>query len=304
MTGMKVTLEGVTKVYGGRTKALAGVDLEMSTGIYGLLGPNGAGKTTLMRILAGILRPTEGRVIVDGVDCVTEAGRTALKRQLGYLPQDLGLYPDLSARQFLDYIGLLKGMGDKKGRRRRIEELLQIVKLEQVADRKVGGLSGGMKRRVGIAQALLNDPRLLIVDEPTAGLDPEERIRFRNVLSDLAKTRTVLLSTHIVEDIAQTGQDLAVLYQGRILYQGTAIGLIERASGKVWSVRTEGPKPEGDVTVVSTLHLGDSVQYRVVGEPTGGHPMNQVAPSLEDGYVWLMQRHAGTEDLSSVASIN
>lgn len=302
MKGMDVVLEDVTKVYGGHTRALSEVNLRISTGMYGLLGPNGAGKTTLMRILAGVLRPTSGRIIADGQDCATEGGRSALKRQLGYLPQDLGLYPNLSARQFLDYIGILKGMGDKKGRRRRIEELLEIVKLEQVADRKVGGFSGGMKRRVGIAQALLNDPRLLIVDEPTAGLDPEERIRFRNVLSDLAKTRTVLLSTHIVEDVAQAGRDLAVLSRGRVLYEGSATGLIERAEGKVWSTQTKGSKPEGDVTVVSTLHLGDSVQYRVVGEPGKEHGMVAAAPSLEDGYVWLMRSQANAEEAASAAA--
>jgi ABC-2 type transport system ATP-binding protein len=300
MSGMEVVLEDVTKVYGGHTEAISHVNLRISTGTYGLLGPNGAGKTTLMRILAGILRPTSGKVVADGLDCSTEAGRANIKRQLGYLPQDLGLYPDLTARQFLDYIGILKGLGDKKGRHRRIEELLEVVKLEQAADRKVGGFSGGMKRRVGIAQALLNDPRLLIVDEPTAGLDPEERVRFRNVLSDLAKTRTVLLSTHIVEDVAQSGRDLAVLYQGRVIYEGTAAGLIARAEGKVWSVRTNGPKPEGDVTVVSTLHLGDSVQYRVVGEPSGGRDLVQVVPSLEDGYMLLMQGQARSEALLGI----
>lgn len=287
-----MTLESLTKVYGRRTKALSGVDLEISTGMHGLLGPNGAGKTTLMRILAGILRPTSGRITADGRDCTTESGRTAVKQQLGYLPQDLGLYPDLNARELLDYVGLLKGMGGKKARRSRVDELLEIVGLEQVADRKIKGLSGGMKRRVGIAQALLNDPRLLIVDEPTVGLDPEERIRFRNVLSDFAKTRTVLLSTHIVDDIAQTSRDLAVLAHGQVLYRGTAAGLVERAEGKVWLVQTSGPRPEGDITVVSTLHLGDSVQYRVVGDPDRGLGPVQASPSLEDGYVSLMRGEA------------
>ena len=286
---MEVVVEGLSKVYGGHVRALSGVDLEIPTGMYGLLGPNGAGKTTLMRILAGILHPTSGSVHIGGWDCSTESGRTAVKRTLGYLPQDLGLYPDLSAREFLDYIGILKGLGDKKERRRRVEELLEIVRLEDVAKRKLKGFSGGMRRRVGIAQALLNDPRLLIVDEPTAGLDPEERIRFRNLLSDLAGDRTVLLSTHIVEDVAQTSRNLAVLAGGEVLFRGTTSGLIEGAKGKVFTVETEGPKPDGNLTVVSTLHLGNAVQYRVVGEPPPHLEAEETPPSLEDGYVWLMR---------------
>ncbi|MGI9049462.1 MAG: ATP-binding cassette domain-containing protein [Rubrobacteraceae bacterium] len=267
------------------------MDLEIPTGMYGLLGPNGAGKTTLMRILAGILRPTSGSVHIGGLDCSTESGWTAVKRTLGYLPQDLGLYQDLSAREFLDYIGILKGLGDKKERRRRVEELLEVVRLEDVAKRKLKlkGFSGGMRRRVGIAQALLNDPRLLIVDEPTAGLDPEECIRFRNLLSDLAGDRTVLLSTHIVEDVAQTSRNLAVLAGGEVLFRGTAAGLIEGARGKVFTVEIDGPKPDGNLTVVSTLHLGSSVQYRVVGEPPPHLEVEEAPPSLEDGYVWLMR---------------
>ena len=292
---MEVVVEDLSKVYGGHVRALSGVDLEIPTGIYGLLGPNGAGKTTLMRILAGILRPTSGAVRIGGFDCSTESGRTAVKRTLGYLPQDLGLYPDLSAREFLDYIGILKGLGDKKERRQRVEELLEVVRLEDVAKRKLKGFSGGMRRRVGIAQALLNDPRLLIVDEPTAGLDPEERIRFRNLLSDLAGDRTVLLSTHIVEDVAQTSRNLAVLAGGEVLFRGTASGLIEGARGRVFTVETDSPKPDGDLTVVSTLHLGNSVQYRVVGVPPPHLEAEEAPPSLEDGYVWLMRERRTAE---------
>ncbi len=212
---MDVTISQLTKVYGGKVRALDGIDLRIQSGMFGLLGPNGAGKTTLMRILAGILHPTSGTVRIGGQECRTERERTALKRVLGYLPQELGVYPDLTAFQFLDYIGILKGMDDGKARTQRVAELLEIVGLSEVARRRLKMFSGGMKRRVGIAQALLNDPRLLIVDEPTAGLDPEERIRFRNLLSELAGDRTVLLSTHIVEDIAQTCQRLAVMTAGK-----------------------------------------------------------------------------------------
>jgi len=287
---MSVNIEGLTKVYGGKVHALSGVDLEIPTGMFGLLGPNGAGKTTLMRVLAGVLRPTSGRVRAGGHDLSTEEGRTAVKRVLGYLPQDLGLYPDLSAAEFLDYVGILKGMGEKWARRERVAELLEMVGLSEAGRRKLKGFSGGMRRRVGIAQALLNDPRLLIVDEPTAGLDPEERIRFRNLLSGLAGDRTVLLSTHIVEDVAQTSRNLAVLAGGRVVYRGTADDVISGARGRVFTVETDGSEPAGNLTVVSALHLaGGAVRYRLVGELPTGAGFEPAEPSLEDGYVWLMR---------------
>ncbi len=258
-------------------------------GMFGLLGPNGAGKTTLMRILAGILRPTGGDLYIGEYDGNTEKGRMAIKRVLGYLPQELGVYPDLSAREFLDYIGILKGMDDRKSRQRRVSELLEVVSLTNAAHRKLKTYSGGMKRRVGIAQALLNDPKLLIVDEPTAGLDPEERIHFRNLLSELAGDRTVLLSTHIVEDVAQTSRNLAIMNNGYIIFQGTIADLTREARGKVWMVTTNGTKPQGDFTVVSTMHMGTSVQYRLVGELASPNGAVSTEPSLEDSYVWLMR---------------
>ena len=287
---MEIAVQGLTKVYRGNVRALAGIDLTIPTGMYGLLGPNGAGKTTLMRILAGVLRPSAGTVRIGGHDMGTESGQRAVKRVLGYLPQELGLYPDLSAREFLDYIGILKGLDDRAARRRRVAELLAVVALGETADRKLKTFSGGMKRRVGIAQALLNDPRLLIVDEPTAGLDPEERIRFRNLLAELAGERTILLSTHIVEDVAQTCRDLAVLVGGEVRFRGTTADLIAAARGRVWTMRSETAtgRPGDHLTVVSTLHLGDGVQYRLVGArpPATAEPAE---PSLEDGYVWLMR---------------
>jgi ABC-type multidrug transport system ATPase subunit len=286
---MRVTIEQLSKVYGRKVHALDGVDIVIERGMFGLLGPNGAGKTTLMRILAGILRPTGGNVRIGEWDATTERGRGAVKRVLGYLPQELGVYPDLSAWQFLDYIGILKGLDDGRERRRRVGELLEVAGLTDVASRKLKTFSGGMKRRVGIAQALLNDPQLLIVDEPTAGLDPEERIRFRNLLAELGGDRTVLLSTHIVEDVAQTCRSLAVLSVGRIRFQGSAAELVGAARGSVWTVTTAGEKPAGDLTVVSTLHLGNAVQYRVVGEPASTARATSAEPSLEDGYVALMR---------------
>ena len=287
---MKIVINHLNKVYRGGVHALHDVDLTIPSGMFGLLGPNGAGKTTLMRILAGILRPTSGSIDVGGHDANTEKGRTAIKQTLGYLPQDLGVYPDLSAHEFLDYVGILKGINDRKLRQVRVAELLEIVSLTSVANRKLKTFSGGMKRRIGIAQALLNDPNLLIVDEPTAGLDPEERIRFRNLLSDLAGERTVLLSTHIVEDIAQTCRKLAIMKNGQVIFQGTTADLIKDTSGKVWVITTtEGHKPQGDFTVVSTMNMGTSVQYRAVGELSARAGAIETPPSLEDSYVWLMR---------------
>jgi len=291
---MNIQLSHLSKVYRGGVQALQDVNLTIPPGMFGLLGPNGAGKTTLMRILAGILRPTEGEIQVGDFDGTTEQGRLAIKRMLGYLPQDLGMYPDLSAYDFLDYIGILKGLDDRNVRKRRVEELLEMVSLKDVAKRKIKTFSGGMKRRVGIAQALLNDPRLLIVDEPTAGLDPEERIRFRNLLSDLGGNRTILLSTHIVEDIAQTSKNLAIMRSGQVVFQDTIHNLLQETQGKVWIVSTNGPKPVGNCIVVSTLNLGSTMQYRVVGEPARQEDLISVVPTepgLEDSYVWFMREH-------------
>jgi ABC-2 type transport system ATP-binding protein len=284
-----IMTQTLNKVYHGDVYALNNVDLTIPPGMFGLLGPNGAGKTTLMRILAGIVRPTSGTIRIGAHDGGTERGRTAVKRMLGYLPQDFGVYPDLNAREFLDCIAILKGLRDRTLRHKRIEALLEIVSLTQVANRKLKTYSGGMKRRIGVAQALLNDPALLIVDEPTAGLDPEERIRFRNLLSELGGNRTVLLSTHIVEDIAQTCQRLAVLKDGHLIFQGTTVAAMQEAQGKVWIITTSGYKPEGNFTVVATLHMGTTAQYRVVGDPSPEAAAVPAEPTLEDTYVWLMR---------------
>ena len=286
---MNIEIHRLNKIYRGGVHALNDVDMSIPSGMFGLLGPNGAGKTTLMRILAGILRPTGGTIHVGTFDGNTEKGRTAIKQILGYLPQDLGMYPDLSAREFLDYIGILKGMNNREERQERVEELLEVVALRNVAGRKLKTFSSGMKRRVGIAQALMNNPRLLIVDEPTAGLDPEERIRFRNLLSELAGERTVLLSTHIVEDIAQTCRNLAIMNNGQVTFQGNTGDLIHEAEGKVWTITTDGAKPQGDFTVVSTLNMGATIQYRIVGDLSSRAGAVPTAPSLEDSYVWLMR---------------
>jgi ABC-type multidrug transport system ATPase subunit len=292
--GFPIEIGGLTKTYGRGGKAaqaLRGVDLQIPSGMFGLLGPNGAGKTTLMRILAGIVHPSRGTVRVAGHDLATDGGRRAAKALLGYLPQELGMYLELTAAQFVDYMAILKGLHDPARRARRVAEVLEMVALQEAAERKIKGFSGGMKRRVGIAQALVNDPRVLIVDEPTAGLDPEERIRFRNLLVHLAADRTVLLSTHIVEDIGQTCRDVAVLAKGKVLFRGSPAELTNAAAGHVWTVMMDRlAEPEPGLTIVSMLHLTDGIQYRLVGPSAKSHPGAEPArPSLEDGYVWLMK---------------
>ncbi len=289
-----ITIKNLNKTYGRGSKAvnaLKGIDLSIEEGMYGLLGPNGAGKTTLMRILAGVVEATDGDVFVDGIDIRTEKGKRQMKENLGYLPQELGLYPDLTARQFVDYLAILKGADDAAKRKQRVEEVLELVSLMDVADRKIKGYSGGMKRRVGIAQALVNNPKLLIVDEPTAGLDPEERIRFRNLLVNLAANRVVLLSTHIVGDIGQTCQNIAVLSKGSLRYQGNPVKLMQLAEGHVWTIFSkDGVKPDAGLTVVSMQHMSEGVNYRVVGRHVSAYPdAIDENPSLEDGYVWLMK---------------
>jgi ABC-2 type transport system ATP-binding protein len=285
---MRILIFQLTKTFRGGVRALDDLTLTIPSGMFGLLGANGAGKTTLIRVLAGLLHPTSGRVRVGDHDMSTREGRHAVARVLGYLPQDLGVYPDLTARQFLDYIGLLKGIDNTTVRRRRVGELLDVVSLNAHADRKLKTYSGGMRRRIGIAQALLADPRLLIVDEPTAGLDPEERIRFRTLLAQLAGQRTVVLSTHIVDDVAQTCRELAVLAAGQLAFRGTVDELTARANGRVWSLTTNGPAPTG-ILVSATPHP-DGVRYRIVTAqpPTGAQP---AIPTLEDGYLTLTQHH-------------
>src|SRR6266852_5598014 len=303
---MQLIVETGSKIYPGNVQALRNFSLTLGPGVLVLLGPNGAGKSTLMRILATITKPTSGRVVWNGADIAHKADE--LRSVLGYLPQDFGIYPNLTAVEFLDYLAAAKGISAASACKR-IRDLLEIVNLTDAARRPLGGFSGGMRQRVGIAQALLNDPKLLIVDEPTAGLDPEERIRFRNLLSDLGGNRTVLLSTHIVEDIAQTCLNLDMMNNGQVIFQRTTVELASETRGKVWIVTTDGVKPEGNFTVVSTLNMGTTIQYRVVGElsePAGVISAVPTEPSLEDSYVWLMRekrspvKALGMQDLLAI----
>src|SRR5580765_5410833 len=211
---MLLEIEDVTKDYRRGVRALDGVRLSLGPGVLGLLGPNGAGKSTLMRIVATIARPTSGRVRWQGEDLAVRPD--ALRATLGYLPQDFGIYPNLTAIEFLDYLAAAKGL-DRKGTRARIDQLLELVNLVDARRRPIGGFSGGMRQRLGIAQALLNDPRLLIVDEPTAGLDPEERVRFRNLLSEIGFKKLVILSTHIVSDVESIATQIAIMREGAVV---------------------------------------------------------------------------------------
>lgn len=297
-----ITVANLTKVYPGRIYALRDVNLTISgTGMFGLLGPNGAGKTTLMRILATLISPTAGTAYVLGHDVTDPKGQAAIKQSLGYLPQELGLYPDLTAIEFLNYVAILKGIQDGEVRRRQVSDLIEIVGLTEAARRRIKTYSGGMKRRLGIAQALLGNPKLLIIDEPTSGLDPEERVHLRNLLVGLAREGAVILSTHIVEDISQTCSDMAVLHQGQVLFHGLPGELIERAQGKVWSIITDGIKPDDGLVVVSSLQVQDGMQYRVIGESVAGYDATPVVPSLEDGYIWLMREANAGQNSSEPA---
>jgi ABC-2 type transport system ATP-binding protein len=285
---MKLTIEGVGKRYRGDFWGLRGFSLDLGPGVLGLLGPNGAGKSTLMRILATITRPTEGRAAWDGADIVAEPDR--LRAVLGYLPQDFGVYPNLNAVEFLEYMAAVKGL-PAAAARGRIDELLTLVNLTEARKRPLGGYSGGMRQRIGIAQALLNDPKLLIVDEPTVGLDPEERVRFRNLLSELGGERIVILSTHIVSDVEATANGIAIVDRGRLLTHAAPEELLRQVEGRVW----EWVLPSGDLPAArerwkigSTVRRADGVHARVVSAepPPGAKPL---APSLEDAYLHVLE---------------
>lgn len=281
----KLQIENLTKRYRNKV-AVQEINLSLSTGIYGLLGANGAGKTTLMRMLCGILRPTSGRVCYRGME-IGKLGEE-YRGLLGYLPQDFGFYPDFSAEEFLRYISALKGL-TRWETTERTRSLLQQVGLADVAKKKIRTYSGGMKQRLGIAQAMLNDPQILILDEPTAGLDPKERVRFRNLIADYAKDRLILLSTHIVSDVEYIADEILMMKQGRLVEQGTVQELTASAQGKIWTVQVsdrDAEKMEQIYTVANLHHLenSDLVELRLI---TSDPPQNAkpAQPTLEDVYL-------------------
>lgn len=285
---MRIQIQNLTKIYRRGIKALQDVDLEIGTGMFGLLGPNGAGKTTLLRILATLIKPTSGRVVVDGLDVTDRRQKWAVRGMLGYAPQELSLYPNLTVVEFLDYIATLKLLHDRRARAAEIERLLTLARLERVARQRIKRLSGGMKRRVGIAQALIGDPRLLIVDEPTGGLDPEERVRFRTLLARFSSGRTVLLATHIVEDVATTCNDMAILHEGRVHFNGRPADLTGSAVGQTWELTLPvSRQPDPTWRVVTSVHNGQELRLRIVG-PCPSADARPVSPTLEEAYLALM----------------
>jgi ABC-type multidrug transport system ATPase subunit len=281
----------LTKTYEGRIQALKNVDIDVPPGMFGLLGPNGAGKTTLMKILATLLEPDSGTAEMNGVDLITQKDKT--RQMLGYLPQEFGLYPTLTAVQTLNYFAKLKGVWDAKERARLIDALLERVNLSSSRGERVGGFSGGMRQRLGIAQAIISQPELLIVDEPTAGLDPEERVRFHNLLSEtLGENTVVILSTHIVSDVANLCSRMAIIRQGEILASCVPHEAMKQLQGSVWETTVSREKVAAlgaGCKVISSQMFGGQPRLKVISK--GERPSEEfspVTPTLEDYYLSLV----------------
>lgn len=291
---MKLEIQNLSKVYPNGNKALDDVSLSIESGMFGLLGPNGAGKSTLMRILVTLLEPSSGSVFIDGLDISKH--RDDIRKVLGYLPQDFRFFSNLTTFEFLDYGARLSGMKDSKIRTKAIHQMLETVGLFEARDRKANKLSGGMKRRLGIAQALINDPRIIIVDEPTTGLDPEERIRFRNLLSTIsARDVIIILSTHIVADISSTCRNMALLSNGQLAYNGSPEGLVDAAKGKIWQMTVnsdEMDKVSNLFPVTTTIPVDDGWEIEVVADDPSPFKGISVEPNLEHAYVYFMDKHS------------
>ncbi|GHO70230.1 ABC transporter ATP-binding protein [Ktedonobacter sp. SOSP1-52] len=288
---MELTIERLSKRY-GQHWALRELSLHCEPGLLGLVGPNGAGKTSLMRMIATLLEPTEGSIRWNGQDI--RAHSEALRQVLGYLPQDFGIYPEFTGRQFLRYLGAMKGL-PKSLVNRRVDEVLEIVNLEQEADRKLPTYSGGMKQRIGIAQALLNDPELLIVDEPTAGLDPAERVRFRTLLASLTSNRIIILSTHIISDVEAVANRLMILQEGRVLADTTPPALLAHTAGSVWSVTTDQATAlqlQAAYQVSTMVNQMNGITLRIVSAARPHEAAVVSDPSLEEAYLLATGRQA------------
>ena len=283
-------IQNISKTYGNKVQAVQSLSLSLTKGVIGLIGHNGAGKTTLMQMIATLVRPSSGQILFQGVDIVKNP--SAIRQKLGYLPQDFGVYPHLTAREFLQYFAALKGVRSKT----RIDELLQLVYLHEQADRLAIGFSGGMRQRLGIAQALLNDPDILIVDEPTAGLDPEERLRFRHLLSELGFSKLVIVSTHIVSDIENMAQSLAIMRKGQLVAHESPEHFLAQASGKIWQASLS-PAAYDDarsrMQILQAQRQGECVNVRVAAAQAPFDYAFAVEPSLEEAL--MAQRYALAE---------
>ncbi len=289
---MKISIEGLNKIYGNNW-ALKDINLEIPNGMFGLLGPNGAGKSSLMRILVTLMKPTSGKVTInDHLDLMKN--RREIRAMLGYLPQDFRFFAKLKTWEFLDYTARLAGMKNKAKRNEAVDRMLEEVGLFEARDRNANRLSGGMKRRLGIAQALINDPKIIIVDEPTTGLDPEERIRFRNLLSQIS-TRDVIiiLSTHIVGDISSTCENVALLNRGKVVFTGSPEELIAEASEKVWLIQAtekEYLEINEKYPVITTIPTDSGWEIQVVADSINGYHGRLIDPNLEHAYVYFMEK--------------
>lgn len=286
---MELTLKQLTKQF-GKKRAVSNMNITLSPGVYGLLGANGAGKTTLMRMICGVLNPTEGGILMDGHD-IRECG-DAYYNLLGYLPQDFGYYPDFTAKEFMYYIAALKGLSDKKTKVM-TRELLDVVSLSDVAGKKIRTFSGGMKQRLGIAQAVINNPKVLVLDEPTAGLDPKERVRFRNLIADFSKDKIVILSTHIVSDVEYIADTILMMKGGKLLLQGSAQKVTDSMQGRVWKYvvcKRDIDRINEHFSVANLHHLDDgNVEVRIISDTQPFADAAAVEPTLEDLYLYHFQ---------------
>jgi len=294
---MKIEIQGLNKIYPNGNHALKDINLEFGTGMFGLLGPNGAGKSSLMRIMVTLMKPSSGLVLVDGKDIQTH--RKELRKILGYLPQDFRFFTSLKTWEFLDYSGALAGLKNRKDRLTEVDRLLDQVGLLEVRDRQANKLSGGMKRRLGIAQALIGSPKIIVVDEPTTGLDPDERIRFRNILSQLSQHDvTIILSTHIVGDISSTCQGMALLNKGELVFSGSPENLVKNAEGHVFKM-TLNPydyeRAKEKYNVISTIPVDTGWEVQIVADNPPEYPSETIIPNIEHAYVYFMEHKLQTE---------
>jgi ABC-2 type transport system ATP-binding protein len=290
---MKIDIQELHKIYPGGNYALRDINLEIGDGMFGLLGPNGAGKSTLMRILVTLMKPSRGKVMVNGLDL--QKNRKKIRKILGYLPQDFRFFSKLKTWEFLDYTASLSGLRQRSARNQAVDQMLEQVGLFQVRDRQANKLSGGMKRRLGIAQALIGDPRMIIVDEPTTGLDPDERIRFRNILSDLSQKEVIIiLSTHIVGDISSTCYNMALLDQGEVAYTGSPEDLVELTRGHVFQVSVDQKGFEelkAKYHIISTIPSASGWDVQLVADHLNRYNPVEVDPNLEHAYVYFMEHY-------------